>query len=239
MSLKPISLRARNWLISMAPARRVVPGTARKPPLPASGRMVVAEGAGIAVAMCTTSGEPSRAGVTVVRLRDTIVPSRNRKKVVSVSTVPPLPGLTSVKQRVAVPMLLLVTASVMSASKQLPSLVVLVGSIGGMVRVSPMALPLSCTMRVRLWSGVTALAKTLRPVVSIAIVIRMVLYIAFSFLYWGKRPYAMEPAAHKLVTSPRYDKLCQQGSKYYAICTGVSMHFVLRDPVRLSYSARY
>jgi|RhiMethySRZTD1v2_1073278.scaffolds.fasta_scaffold1481658_2 hypothetical protein len=28
----------------------------------------------------------------------------------------------------------------------------------------------------------------------------------------------MEPAAHKLVTSPRHDKLCQQFSKYYAIC---------------------
>jgi len=29
--------------------------------------------------------------------------------------------------------------------------------------------------------------------VSIAIVIRMVLYIAFSFLYWGKWPCAIEP----------------------------------------------
>jgi hypothetical protein len=167
--------------------------------------------------------------MTVVWLRDTIVPSRKRKKAVSVSTVPPLPGLTSVKQRVAVPMLLSVITSVRSTSKQLPSLLVLVGSIGGMVRVWPMARPCSCTMRVRPWSEVAALAQTLKTVVSIAIVIRMVLYIAFSFLC-GEVALCHRASSAQARDFPKYNKLCQQVSKFCAICACVSLHCVLRAP---------
>ena len=44
---------------------------------------------------------------------------------------------------------------------------------------------------------------------------------------------------NKLVTSPRHDKLCQQVSKFYAICTGVSVYFALRTSARLSYGGRH
>jgi len=43
---------------------------------------------------------------------------------------------------------------------------------------------------------------------------------------------------NKLVTSPRHDKLCQQVSKYYAISSVASVHWVSGVPARLSYSAR-
>src|SRR5207249_2250061 len=49
----------------------------------------------------------------------------------------------------------------------------------------------------------------------------------------GKWPCAIEPATRKLVTSPRHDKLCQQVSKYYAICAGINGDFVWRVAARL------
>src|SRR5262245_41191703 len=55
----------------------------------------------------------------------------------------------------------------------------------------------------------------------------------------GKWACAIEPAAPKLVTSPRHNKLCQRVSKFYAICACVSLHCVLRTPARLSYSDRH